>query len=1054
MEELGNIIAAVPFSIEHGGKIFNTDETGFQKVIIGLEELGRKTAAGEKMRENDAIPSIAAHLLKMHSDMKDKNLEQGYQEERWRKCMVIFALSSYRAYRVSVDCIQKGKLLPDSWELFGKEIAYATGGAESVYILRFYDEDFAVLSQKGFLLPIAEFPQKIENELGENCIENLLDYERDALWTYFKKLDEQVQDNYYIKKFLASLEQYGAKSVDGIKYAEVGDFAELLSFFGGKKELGNCFFNIPSFTRRFPEVFCSSLLISFTDIDNKSNSIIGFGKTLTFQFKVNISEEPYHFSGFLPLTEKMVDFLENNKDSVRLQKVQVDDSEFLDHKAITIMLTFMVENQQIKLQKRFESEQIQFAKSVPLLMVFPYVDLPAEKWKCYYQVLKSYERPGSATEIQKFISEFDFIPDNKIDMLDEDKRRSTEADKEDDRETWYYHKRETLPLFIKMCIADFGLSDDNRNREKKAKYIGCIDVGKPEITQTDFHRTFDWALDMGTRNTIAAYQMKDSHEISYTLIRGNLFCTLLYAQGKINMEFARQCHAPFEEVKDSFPTMARIYREGMGTEMGKSYVDGCALFPDAGLMYMLLDKSENWSKSAILTDLKFGKQNNQHDKALHIYLHNMFWLGCLECVLNGASKIQIHVSYPKSDVLKRIQKIWDRIKEYVDSITDVRISIEYCSEAEANSRYLCQAINQEYSITENSRYGICDIGDGTSDFNLFLGNMEEGQRKRIQFSMRYAGRDILVDTLMRFSERKGIFEKFWEPPSDNTEEGKHQKELLDKYVRLEQKGEDRWESRRNVVLTLIESVGLRKGLSVENDDNLSDFTVVLSFKYWNLFRVYGEILKKFMPEAINFKLFLYGGGRLALKDTSGGDFADLLDTQFWKDILGYLSEQAHIDQVCFSAVLDEKGKPKTEVVDGLLAEDIGNMKEDVKYIGREIDEYYKTIHVDDNLPDGRLSRTYAEQLLEGYLKYIEEIKDKKYFNLKGNLNAKHIYEAIYVGNAEDKEDTLKAKNFQYFMQKVEILWPQITGDEDNPACLWEVLFYSQMANELLNKNIP
>lgn len=122
------IIAALPFHLEQGGEIFIPKESGFQLIKNSLGELGKKTAAGKSdMIGLDAIPSCIAHLKKLHSDMNKRMLEERYMEEQWRKVMVIYVLSKYRAYDITVDTISKENCSELVWNIFGKRTGKRNG---------------------------------------------------------------------------------------------------------------------------------------------------------------------------------------------------------------------------------------------------------------------------------------------------------------------------------------------------------------------------------------------------------------------------------------------------------------------------------------------------------------------------------------------------------------------------------------------------------------------------------------------------------------------------------------------------------------------------------------------------------------------------------------------------------------------------------------------------------------------------------------------------------------------------------------------------------------
>ena len=106
------------------------------------------------------------------------------------------------------------------------------------------------------------------------------------------------------------------------------------------------------------------------------------------------------------------------------------------------------------------------------------------------------------------------------------------------------------------------------------------------------------------------------------------------------------------------------------------------------------------------------------------------------------------------------------------------------------------------------------------------------------------------------------------------------------------------------------------------------------------------------------------------------------------------------------------------------------------------------------LPGKILDEKHIAQLLEGYQLYIQDIQDKAYFKLEGNIKCRNIYEAVSIGDHDRRYGTLEADNYAFFRNSLAALWEEVTEDEDNPGCLWEVLFYSKMADALLKNNVP
>ena len=1072
------IFAATPFELEQGGQLFSPQEPGFHLINNNLKGLGEKTAGGNSDTAGlDAIPSCAAHLIKIHSDMQNENLKDRYCEERWRKVMLIYVLSKYRGYDIVVNKISMRDVNSLAWEIIGKKLAEETQMGDALFILQFQRKDIAVFDRRGYLLPVAQFPADIDQELGENCIMQMEDYEKGILWTFLDGLLNQTMSyQYYIESFMHDLEAAGAKK-ENVKPSLAFDVSALDPGDILVRRKDDYFYQIPALPVELPQAFCSKLILSNTDFKEDK-----FGRECAFNFQAELDGNPFYFSGLLPLSEEMVDFLQEHEE-IHLKDIAVDDSEFLKKRELTVKLTFEINTEYISLKKRYNRKDICIVDSVPMVVIFPYVDLPQKYWRQYYIVLK---KIGNESGIPNALKEFGIINGENIDILQDSISCASEAEREEARQSWFYASCNEMPSFIKLCISNFDQPDKVRNAGKKQGYIGCVCVGKPPITRRDENRTYHWALDMGTRNTIAAWREQQERQISYTLARNQLYCCLLAGMGSMGRDFARECYAPIQEVAKSFTTMTRIYKAGREGRGEVCYEHGCALFSDLELISGLLGKDMNWEKAAIYTDIKFGENDQVHETALQIFLHNMLWLGSLECILNGADNIKINISYPRNAIRNRIGKLWQRAVEMISEISDVKINLSYCLEAEANARYLQKKMRRDLNkaITRDSIFGICDIGDGTSDFNLYLGTTENEDEEipaRVQFSMRYAGRDILVETIMKFSEKyPNEFGKLWLMPDDNEKKNKTD-DLISTYEKLlksTKKVKDAYdkkgkivniereeteviqsmyalgEGKRNIVLALIENAGMKKDLNISPIKSIKDFAAVLTFKYWNLFHVFGDMLEKFIPDAVSFKLFVYGGGRKALKFATGSNLHEFEGTEFGKDIKSYLSGAAHVGVNSFSIDIEEEDAQKTEVVEGMLEEERPDTIKHIPISGREeIDSYYKNMS-GSGLPERKLDTHRVEKLLDGYQKYIQDIRGKEYFNLSvADINIESIYEGISVGVTGEALTEMEEHNRSLFTQSSEGIWYIITGDEDNPRCLWEVLFYTKMSNYLLEKNI-
>ena len=136
----------------------------------------------------------------------------------------------------------------------------------------------------------------------------------------------------------------------------------------------------------------------------------------------------------------------------------------------------------------------------------------------------------------------------------------------------------------------------------------------------------------------------------------------------------------------------------------------------------------------------------------------------------------------------------------------------------------------------------------------------------------------------------------------------------------------------------------------------------------------------------------------------------------------------------------------------LVQEKEGTIKGEAVSGKENIDAFY-TGKTSFRLPGRELTNERIEQFLQNYQNYIQSVRGKDYFDISSVPEIENIYEAISVGDTDRRPGSLEDQNRSFFENSVEALWEEITGDEENPGCLWEDLLYSRMSNELLIKNI-
>ena len=436
--------------------------------------------------------------------------------------------------------------------------------------------------------------------------------------------------------------------------------------------------------------------------------------------------------------------------------------------------------------------------------------------------------------------------------------------------------------------------------------------------------------------------------------------------------------------------------------------------------------------------------------------------------------MQVCISYPRSNVYERIKEVWGKITDLLKEYSGIAIEkTTYCSEAEANAHYLQKAMLEapEKQVSASSTFGICDIGAGTSDFNLFIGETKENQLpKRIQFSMRYAGKEILADTIeLFFRGNSDGFRGLWAIPSKTDADYKvysDAKKLINRYEDFEKDQMEKpdengvgdlgiQDSKRNIIQMLIEKVGIQKNLNVSTSNIYVKFAVILTYKYLNLFRVYGRLLQLFYnSRGGNFKLFLYGGGKQALRNIINLPLEQFQKTAFGVYVTCLLSKEAGISEDSMIIEVDGKYR-KTEVVEGMVetGTHISPINSEALDDCDKIDAYWQETCHTAVFPAAAPDRTEIENLISEYHNFIQEVKGQSFLRLRTEEGETQVYDLISVGESEDKATEKEKSNRTFFRQSAENLWSQISRDKDNPKCLWNILFDVKMSNYLLMKNL-
>lgn len=1072
--EKSKIVAAVPFHVSKGGQVMKGSTPGFHQLIPDLSELGKWTRREhDGVETKDAIPSGTARLEIFHNQLYTSDTELGSQiseqEELWRRIVSLFALSRYRSLDIEIEEITRNDCSDLMWMIFGKGILQTTGLRDKVLLMKYESRVIAVSDMSTIWTPVSSL--KDLEKMGFGGIDLLEPYERDLILSYLERIKGLGLDcDTYIQRFAKALEAAGAVAKRHTKV--ISCMGECNRQWNRKAQsVIDTVFSVPEPEISVPYPFFDSLYLTIYKIYGRENNL---------RFQLTSEEGTLTLTALFPLSRELVRQMEAS-DDIRLADISIDGSEFKKNKELSIRLELIVGNESIVYQKTYINDNVYLCNNMPSISLFPYVNLPDEVWHDYNLILLRGSEYIDGTKLG-----LNVLDASSVDLEQFPTSRQAKAGSSTE---WYYAKTAKLPKFITLCRTN--MEDDNqRNKNKGAGYIGCL-MMEPQLdsacSQSVFNNDCYWAIDLGTSNTIAALKGFDGR-VDYSLIRKNMHTPLLGGRLATIERFAEGTYASLLDCAGKFRTMGIVYQNyKTGTE-NHCYEHGCALFSDFTRMVKSLNEQKSLAEAQIITDIKFGIKANIDAVALHIYLENLLWLGCLNAALNGAKSLTVMISYPRKEVLRRIEKVWAGVQKVMASKCNLKIKLEYMTEAEANYRYQKQnAVNSDEEVAVTNDFGIIDIGHGTSDMNLYFHTeSEEELPKQVQISIRYAGKEILVDTINSFFQNEANgFRDIWNVVSEGQSgriESNDERKRNDLGIELIRNYEDNALEISNVlggggggkldkaglkakqsdiVITLLQEIGLRENLSaaLETEKNRK-LVMMLRFKYMNLFLIYASLLQDCPHSASGgtFKLFIYGGGRHGMRAITGELLAYLSETELGRAIKTVIARAMKIPSEQVDIIVKDVNK-KNEVVAGMLYNDMDHAERREVYTERrDVETFlgYPDKKVALNIWDENLKKeleTTYNDFVEAYNSEIKFLAEDVSFEDEG-LERLYCCIAIDMQHAENpNEKELITKNRISFEKRAQIIWNSISNDTENPTKIRYLLFCCKMSESILLDNL-
>lgn len=443
-----------------------------------------------------------------------------------------------------------------------------------------------------------------------------------------------------------------------------------------------------------------------------------------------------------------------------------------------------------------------------------------------------------------------------------------------------YHRYclRTMPDMLSFAYDDGGVETE----------LGALCI---KISSGQQDKNADRAIlgfDMGTANSVVAIRDRRTDEIKMVdFIQKEHFMSIssIPEQQAVTIEkFYRLSCGYDEKGKYKARTALMAYPDGIGS--AGSHKDGTFANVCCATMNLLEEEKMTLDKPGygyLKTDIKFG-DSNRND--ILTFLREITFPIVAEQIAMGKGEIEIHASYPNEELREPVKNAWDSLINEMKlwpMVKDNKVKIhpyKLWTEAVAVANYTLH--NPACMAAAHIGFASVDIGDGTSDISVFSPSSDGGKFEfKNQMSLKYAGDDILIDTLVHMyasnklaSDRyqavygqgsDAAFASIW-VNDDSTEFDNQVKrcgELLSQVGAAEEMYRDgkNHESLRNELLTLMEDYG------IDPNHILPQTKALLILRYSVLIYTVACYLKKvYEDKKITgiLPIYLFGGGSKGL----------------------------------------------------------------------------------------------------------------------------------------------------------------------------------------------
>lgn len=899
----------------------------------------------------NSIPKTTAHLYYMKSQVTNNNEDENLRE--WEGILAIIGLSRIYGFNITMKpaFTEISSVVKNILEEDLKEELRVQDLKSDVAIIEKDNIPIAITHKTVLICPFCEIDSSAFHDVPwfesgvwkkpEECLEPP---EKNKLRAWLQNLNLNLEA---MNNFIGRLRVDGIESnievTAAIRYKGSASANNAYSFDGVKLATNNNedFINVPRLPIDMPEIFNDTLAIVAI---SKEGTL---GNEFCLSFSCDDQQEPEYYGVLIPFTKEFIQLMEQKRGVVdRGQELVVSRvSVKKEDKSSKIIVTVDLSNGGIPLKryKEYYKENIRLIQDFPYITLWPYVDLPQNRWKEYIIAIRQKEKRNVRT---KFVQGMNKIEGNSIKIdpaiggngIFNHKVEAIDSN----NYSWYINRIDKMPWAINFEANEFG-NEIN---------LGAIFIAKSNVgcREGNFTKNVTIALDFGTTNTLCETYDQVTEQLRLNALKYSLDITKCEESEKA--AFEQKYWMEKKILEEKIPSISQLYAgDGMGSI---PYQDGRLFINDVKTLIDFCQDNNNQDlqNRGIFNNLKFyGVSNPNVISAAKIFLKTILAFAVLQAKINGANLFQINVSYPREEVRQDFENYEEEIIKYLQTYCCCGVNnFIYNTEAEAAALYF-QTRPLAQVPDPQAGYAIIDIGGGTSDISLWKNNESGEMENKGVVSLLYAGRRIIIRSIYEtFKAFPDQFSHIWNSEMMNNTIKQEQirdleGQLREWHRRIRREGnriEDfspaSYNSICNLIETLIEKIGLNTAIFNQINPNIENFQSLLvgmiRIKFTNLFYILANFIKE--TRALNtelgiFKIYLAGGATKALKFCNNDQDISAGQITSYKNGFGcYLIEMV-------TKILDAKesdvniispmsGMEKKEVVLGLAMTDPNKKK--------------------------------------------------------------------------------------------------------------------------------